>query len=771
MLRPMKHQSFLPLLLVVVGITAYAFLYYATPVLELAGRDGPPLRRAFFLLYLLRPDDLLRDWMGDGQTASLVDRLRVLLLAGGIGVYAASLGWLAMEWTGAGQRLTRLERFVFSAGVGLNLVSTLVLLAGLLGGLNCLLAFTLPAAATLAGIAWIFWRGRRAPAAEGRPVRSESAAGSASRHGRRSGRPHGDLFPGTSSAGGADPLLSKRWLWLAVPFAAVILLGGMLPPIEFDVREYHLQVPKEFFQQGYIGFLPHNVYGNMAMGAEMLSLLAMILAGDWWWGALVGKTLIAAFAPLTALALFAAGHRFVSTAAGVVAAVAFLSVPWIVQVSTLGLVEGAAAFYLFLAFYAILLYFRARQPISAMSESRGDSSRDAALASPGEMPRSAWPRLLLAGYLAGAAVSTKYPAVLFVAVPLTAFLAWMHIRRDGKTAWKPVGVFLLAAAAGCGLWFGKNWVLTGNPTYPLLYEIFGGETRTPEKNEQWTRAHRPKDFSPTALVRDLARVGLTSPWISPILLPLAVLAFLGRGRTDQETPKIDSRSAPRAVPATVPDSPILASLPWILAAYFAYILAAWWLFTHRIDRFWIPAMPLLALLAGMGAQWQESRPWRGVLVAILLFGSAANFVVAASPLIGDNRFFVPLNRLRVDPLRVDAWHRYFNAEVPDGRVLTVGDAQVFDMEPPVIYDTCFDSSRFEQLVKDRSPQGIRSALEANGITHVFVHWGEIARYRATYGYTDYVQPEVFQRLVDRGILEPLPSIDGHPGRGYRVRGG
>jgi len=44
----------------------------------------------------------------------------------------------------------------------------------------------------------------------------------------------------------------------------------------------------------------------------MLSLAAMVLAGDWWLGALAGKTVIAAFAPLTALGLLAAGRRFFS---------------------------------------------------------------------------------------------------------------------------------------------------------------------------------------------------------------------------------------------------------------------------------------------------------------------------------------------------------------------------------------------------------------------------------------------------------------------------
>ena len=93
----------------------------------------------------------------------------------------------------------------------------------------------------------------------------------------------------------------------------------------------------------------------MALGTEMLSLLAMIVTGDWWLGALAGKTVIAAFTPLTALALLAAGRRLFSPTAGIVAALIYFSVPWVVSIASGGLVEGASACYLFLAVYALLL--------------------------------------------------------------------------------------------------------------------------------------------------------------------------------------------------------------------------------------------------------------------------------------------------------------------------------------------------------------------------------------------------------------------------------
>ena len=72
-----------------------------------------------------------------------------------------------------------------------------------------------------------------------------------------------------------------------------MLLGSMLPAIDFDVLEYHLQGPKEYYQAGRISFLPHNVYTNMPFGVEMLHLLGMEVLGDWWWGGLVGQFLVA----------------------------------------------------------------------------------------------------------------------------------------------------------------------------------------------------------------------------------------------------------------------------------------------------------------------------------------------------------------------------------------------------------------------------------------------------------------------------------------------
>ena len=88
---------------------------------------------------------------------------------------------------------------------------------------------------------------------------------------------------------------------MIAPFVVVMILGSMLPSIDFDVLEYHLEGPKEYYQAGRIAFLPHNVYTSMPFGVEMLHLAAMEVMGDWWWGGLAGQLLVALFAPAAAV--------------------------------------------------------------------------------------------------------------------------------------------------------------------------------------------------------------------------------------------------------------------------------------------------------------------------------------------------------------------------------------------------------------------------------------------------------------------------------------
>ncbi|MCA9082349.1 MAG: hypothetical protein KDA58_17450, partial [Planctomycetaceae bacterium] len=142
-----------------------------------------------------------------------------------------------------------------------------------------------------------------------------------------------------------------------LPFVACMLLGAMLPSTDFDVKEYHLQGPKEYFLAGRIHFLPHNVYTSFPFLTEMLSLAGMVVYGDWYFGALVGKTVLMVFAPITALAVYAIARRLTDQpSSGWFAALAYLSTPWAYRISIIAYTEGAMCCYVALALLAWLIF-------------------------------------------------------------------------------------------------------------------------------------------------------------------------------------------------------------------------------------------------------------------------------------------------------------------------------------------------------------------------------------------------------------------------------
>jgi len=391
-----------------------------------------------------------------------------------------------------------------------------------------------------------------------------------------------------------------------------------------------------------------------------------------------------------------------------------------------------SAFYLFAAVYAVALWW---QTPTADPSHKG--------------------RLLLAGFLAGSAVAVKYPAVLFVAVPLGLFVAIVRsgvggqaslVRPSASCIAHRLALFGSAALLACGLWFAKNVYFTGNPTYPLLANIFESATRSPELIERWRAAHGPPNYAISDFASRTIDVLGRSPWHSPLIVPLAALSVL----------TIRRRGLIRAL--------------WV---YVAFVLLTWWVATHRIDRFWVPLLPVMALLAGMGASWTEDRRWLRLTAALLMCGAMVNFLFIPGGPNGYTRYFVPLEQLRIDPNRLNPWHAWINTNVPlDEAVLLVGDAQAFDIERTTYYNTTFDPSIFERWVKDRTPEEIRATLAEHDVGFIHVDWGEIARYRqpGNYGFTDFVTPEVFARLRQQNILaRPWPPLRGHAGQMFPVQ--
>ncbi len=172
-------------------------------------------------------------------------------------------------------------------------------------------------------------------------------------------------------------------------------------------------------------------------------------------------------------------------------------------------------------------------------------------------------------------------------------------------------------------------------------------------------------------------------------------------------------------------------------------------------------MPVLAFLAGLAVSPGALVPWRWPAKAILAGCLALDLILIVGGGAGDIAYFVSIERLLKDPTRIHVGHQFLNEHLGEGDVLlTVADAEVFDLRMPVVYNTVFDRDRFETLMADRSSEERRRALADLGVTYVAVAWNEIARYRSpgNYGFTDYIQPELFDELVRSGVLAPALTL-------------
>ncbi len=426
---------------------------------------------------------------------------------------------------------------------------------------------------------------------------------------------------------------------LLLPMAA----GLPVLPSDYDALEYHLGAPAAYLRQGRISFLQDNLYAAFPENQEMLYLVGLAATGTHAGGAAAAKALNLACWGLAALTLLGLGRRHASARAGGWAALALLASPWVFLTGG-WLVYNEPA----LALFSLLA---------------------AALAWEGRVP--------LAGLMAGLAFGVKYPAALFLILPLALGLLLKSPRK--------ALVFAALALAAASPWLLRNLAATGNPVYPLL-----------AGHAAFDAAHRPGPCDLAHLKGSLEALG------SGMLLCPALLVFLAFGWFQPH----------RRVRG--------AALLWT-----ALGVALWFLFTHRVDRFCLPFLPALGFAVGIGVEAMALHPggWLGrcVVGVVVLLAAATGLLQAAEGL-----------GRRADPWGPDATYsaaaiREVNRLPAGSRVLFVGEAETFyvrlDGAVRVVAPTVFDAKPFEAA----------ESLKAQGFTHVYLNWPELVRLQATYG--------------------------------------
>ena len=156
----------------------------------------------------------------------------------------------------------------------------------------------------------------------------------------------------------------QTWLWepvgwewmvlIGVPFLAIAIVGALVPPgilwgaddpAGYDVVEYHLQAPREWFEAGRVVPLRHNAFSYMPFNVEMHYLLAMHLRGGPWAGMYLAQFMHVAMVVLSVIAIYGAARsqtrqyadgRFAALLATLVAA----ATPWMSMLAAVAYNEG-----------------------------------------------------------------------------------------------------------------------------------------------------------------------------------------------------------------------------------------------------------------------------------------------------------------------------------------------------------------------------------------------------------------------------------------------
>jgi hypothetical protein len=422
-------------------------------------------------------------------------------------IAAGGIGWIA--WKISGAKSESSLALVSTVALGLGIMSLLILALGVAGWMNRIWAIAIIAAGILIAFWAIYPRAKQWDA--------------------------GQWF--------AQPA-DWAWLWIApAAVAGVTALAACFPPgllwgdepNGYDVVEYHLQIPREWYEAGRIIPLHHNVFSYFPFNVEMHYMLAMFLhGGSWgpWSGMYLAQMMHGGFCVMAVCAVCAlSGGGKKGALAGALTAV----IPWTGLVGAVAYNEGGT---LLFGILAIGWAIRA----------------------------SSWREFALAGVLAGFAAGSKFSIApfVFVAVPFA-------VIATRPKLWSGCAMYLFAAILTLSPWLIRNWRWSGNPVFPEAMSILGQGHFSDSQAERWREAYwpDPKYRSSTGRASALWYEVLRDIRFGWVLFPLGIAAAIVgyRNRT-------------------------------IVCLLILLILQTgfWTVFTHLQSRFMVIAIPITALM-------------------------------------------------------------------------------------------------------------------------------------------------------------------------------
>jgi hypothetical protein len=373
------------------------------------------------------------------------------------------------------------------------------------------------------------------------------------------------------------------WEWLLIllaPIAGVAIDSAFMPPgvlwgaadpSGYDVVEYHLQVPREWFEANRIIPLHHNVFSFMPFNVEMHYLMGMYLRSDPWRGMYVAQLMHVTIIAALVAAVYSIVKRHNHLAA-VIAALGVGCCPWILMLAPVAYDEGGM---LLFGTLAVGWWLRSLEA--------------------GATPRAIAKRAMFAGAFAGFACGSKLTAVpvVMIGIPLATFMAHTIAKRQWGAWIKQTAIFGFAGLVTFSPWLVRNMAWANNPVFPEAMSLLGKAHFNDIQVERWKEAHAPRPDQQSIggrLKAGWEQIGSDFHY-GYALIPIGLLATLLAWKQQNAR---------------------------LLLALLGVQIIFWLFFTHLQGRFFVLAIPLAALgIAQLQQRWMI-----GLAASIAVLGSA-----------------------------------------------------------------------------------------------------------------------------------------------------
>ena len=376
--------------------------------------------------------------------------------------------------------------------------------------------------------------------------------------------------PGSTAGGGSSERADDTLPFVLLAgiiglFLLPSILQAAAPPYVRDALVYHLLCPKEYLKAQELVILPGNLYSAFPKGHEVLMTLLLAVGGD---RAAQGFSLLQYLGAVGGL--WTLCRMRVGPWSSLICTLGFATLPPVLYFTGCGYVEPA----LLMTFGSCLLALALFQNVSKTGR-LPEGNRLCAVA--------------FIGFIAGWMTSLKYNGLIYLGL-IGLVLLWNEKGTPAKEALRLCLALLLASAPGF-FWMIRNWIMLGNPVYPLAWFLFGGEG--------WDQ-RRAIDFSGY-----FELFGMGRGFVDTLLLPWR-FAFLGKF----DSLAFDGAAGPFLL--LFGGLAVFAHFPVIRrrAARFhrtgigLMLLAssAFFVFGTQQARFWLPSQMLLCLFAAPAVQ-------------------------------------------------------------------------------------------------------------------------------------------------------------------------